>query len=76
MNISLQKGVDFQYQAVQKVGGKLIILVVNDIGNKEKEWILEQSKSYFKEDLELTIFGNQKIHTKKGKLKDFITEID
>ena len=75
-NISLEKGVDIQYQAVQREKGKIDLKVTKKLSLQEEEWIGEQLNMYFADDLSVSIFENQEIHDKKGKLKDFVTEID
>jgi len=74
-NIAVDKGVDIQYQAQQKVAGHLTLKVVRNLSHEEKGWIKEQCISYFKDDMQIDLLENQQIHDKKGKLKDFITEL-
>lgn len=74
-NISLAKGVDIEYQGVQKELGKLTIKVTKKLSVQERRWIDEQSKDYFKGDVFVNIQEEQNIHDMKGKLKDFISYV-
>lgn len=75
-NISLEKGSNIQYQAIQKKKGEVDLKVTSALNQNELNWIKEQAQSYFKGDLDIRIMQNQTIHDKMGKLKDFITELD
>ena len=75
-NISLSKGVDIQYQGFQSKKGVLELKITKSLSKEERSWITEQKRKYFKNDLDLVLLENQQIHDKKGKLKDFITELE
>lgn len=75
-NISINKGVDIQYQGFQAQKGVLELRITRELSSEERKWISGEKKKYFKTDLDLIILENQQIHDKKGKLKDFITELE
>ncbi len=75
-NISLEKGVDIQYQAVQTQKGKLDLRVTRMLSELEKQWIKKQCTDYFGDDIHVTIKEDEQIHDKKGKLKDFVSLLE
>jgi len=75
-NISLEKGVDIQYQAVQQERGKLDLRVTRTLTTDERNWIKQQCENYFRKDVDIRILENEDIHDKKGKLKDFVSTLD
>lgn len=75
-NIALKQKVDIQYQGVQTEKGKIVLNITRSLKPSETAWILEEAKKYFKDDLDIRIEENIDIHNKKGKLKDFISEIN
>jgi len=68
--------VDIQYQGFQSKKGVLELKITKSLSKEERSWITEQKRKYFKNDLDLVLLENQQIHDKKGKLKDFITELE
>lgn len=74
-NISLKHGADIQYQGYQSEAGRLELRVTKNLSSSERKWINEQCENYFADDMEVSIKENQNIHDKKGKLKDFISDL-
>ena len=75
-NISLLKGVNIQYQAVQTQQGKMDLRIPKSLSEQEKRWIMDECNTYFGDDVSVAILENVSIHDKKGKLKDFISDLD
>ena len=75
-NISLQKGADIQYQAVQMQQGAMDLRIPRTLSLNERNWIQVECIKYFADDVTVEILENTSIHDKKGKLKDFISDID
>lgn len=75
-NISLDKGLDIQYQGYQDKSGYLEIRVPKVLSDIEKDYIAEECKRYFADELDVHIKDNFDIHTKTHKLKDFISELE
>lgn len=75
-NIYLQKGIPVDCQFVQKEKGFISILIESSSGPEIAALINEQMLSYFGDDMKWTIVPDSVIHSKKGKRKDFISELD
>ncbi len=75
-NIALGKGVNLNYQAVQKEKGKLIIKIEQELDKETKGFVELEMSKYFSDDIDYAIEDNQELHVMEGKLKDFISEID
>jgi phenylacetate-CoA ligase len=74
-NIALKNGVDIQYQGYQSEKGKLDLRIPRQLSEVEKNWIAEQCRTYFSDDVAINLVEGFEIHTHKGKLKDFITDL-
>lgn len=75
-NLALQHDMKLQYQAYQSKKGYLEIKIPDRLTTEQELYVLKEAQSYFKEDVEVTVKQNETIHSKTGKLKDFITELE
>jgi len=74
-NLALIHQIELQYQGYQIERGKLILRFPLSISEHVSKLILEESEKYFQNDIEIQIVDNFEIHTKKTKLRDFISEV-
>jgi phenylacetate-CoA ligase len=74
-NIYFEKGLAIDYQATQTETGKLIIRFLEKLDSKKENLILEQSKIYFKDDIEIEFEQVSSFRMEKGKLRDFISYV-
>ena len=74
-NLTLNKGITLNYQAVQNEKGKVLLKIEQN--NVEYEMILrEELEKYFHRDIIFIIQWGEHFHTMNGKLKDFITTLN
>ncbi|UFH35763.1 phenylacetate--CoA ligase family protein [Flavobacterium acetivorans] len=74
-NLYFQEKILLNYQAIQNEAGMLLLKIEQD-DIKYLKQIKIELKKYFKNDLEVEILFNQKLHTMEGKLRDFISSLD
>lgn len=74
-NLALNKDIELQYQAYQNEKGRLEMRFPRNLSSFERSAVLDESEKYFGSDMVILISENFNIHTKDGKLKDFITEL-
>lgn len=70
-NIYYNLGFSVNYHARQLKKGEIELLIEEDKNEKLHQAILNEAKSYFKGDIDLLIFYNQKFHNLKEKKKAF-----
>lgn len=75
-NLALVHNVELQYQGFQSKKGLLQLRFPIDISDSTALLIKTECKKYFNEDLEIELEDNFEIHTKKSKLRDFISEVE
>jgi phenylacetate-CoA ligase len=75
-NLALHHNLQLQYQGYQEEKGVLILRIPQVITENHEKLILKEAKDYFRLDLDVRVEQNVQIHTKTGKLKDFISEIE
>lgn len=75
-NLALHHNLQLQYQGYQEKKGVLILRIPQVITENHEKLILKEAKDYFRLDLDVRVEQNVQIHTKTGKLKDFISEIE
>lgn len=75
-NLALVHNIELQYQGFQSKKGILQLRFPIDISNSTALLIKTECKKYFNEDLEIELEDNFEIHTKKSKLRDFISEVE
>ncbi|MDQ7918275.1 phenylacetate--CoA ligase family protein [Mesonia sp. MT50] len=74
-NLAMEHNVVLNYQAVQHKPGT-IVLNIEQNKPATKSFVEQELKKYFKDDVEFEINFGVSLHSKEGKLKDFITTID
>ena len=75
-NLSKKYQIDLNYQVVQNIKGQLEFFIENQLNNKELGYLKLEIKKYFNDDIKYAIIENAKfIVSKKGKLKNFISNI-
>lgn len=74
-NLSSDKGVNLNYQAIQNEKGK-ILLKIEQNQPEHLSLLQNELKKYFNNDVEFDIKWNENFHHKNGKLKDFITTLN
>lgn len=73
-NLTLSKNITLNYQATQEKKGKVVLKIEQNKGDFIND-LMHELQKYFKNDIDFQIHYNQKLHTKDGKLKDFITTL-
>jgi len=73
MNID---GISLNYQIIQSKKGMLKFKIEQNLSNGESLKLKKEIHKYFKEDMEIEIIQKAILHSFKGKLKSFISEID
>jgi hypothetical protein len=53
----------------------LEINTLYELSSAEKQWILDQSFKYYKEEIKISFRVTSSFRLEKGKLKDFISRI-
>ena len=74
-NLSKEDKLELNYQVIQESKGHIRVNIEQKIGNTERIEIIKQIKRYFKNDIQIEIFDKIKLHLKKQKLTDFISNI-
>jgi phenylacetate-CoA ligase len=74
-NLAIDHEISLNYQAVQNKKGKIIINLEQNINKVEKKLLKNETKKYFKNDLDYIINSNVDIKSKDKKQKDFISNI-
>ena len=74
-NIALGKGLNLNYQIIQEEKGVVNVKIEQNYPEL-KSLIISEFKKYFKNDLDIFIYFGVKLHSKKGKLKDFVSNIN
>ena len=75
-NLSKKYKLKLNYQIIQVEIGKLNVNIEQELSLKGKSLIIFELNKYFKKDVEFLIFDQVQLHSKKGKLVDFISKID
>jgi phenylacetate-CoA ligase len=75
-NLALQKGIELNYQAVQKMKGIVVLKIQQHVAEDDLGCLKKELYKYFKDDLEFEIIDGALLHQMKGKFKDFITTIE
>jgi len=75
-NLAIHHDIQLNYQAVQNQKGALKILVEQEVTDQTSRAILSEAIKYFKNDMDIMIFGNQDLHKKDGKKRDFVSTLD
>ena len=75
-NLALKYNIQLQYQGFQIKKGELELRFPVVLEENVEKLILSECKNYFHDDLKVNVVPQYEIHTKKSKLRDFITEID
>lgn len=75
-NLALVYNIELQYQGFQSKKGVLQLRFPIAISSSTSLLIKAECKKYFNDDLEIEFEDNFEIHTKKSKLRDFISEVD
>jgi phenylacetate-CoA ligase len=75
-NLALVHNIELQYQGFQSKKGVLQLRFPIEISSSTALLIKTECKKYFNEDLEIELEDNFEIHTKKSKLRDFISELN
>jgi len=74
-NIYFERNKSIDYQAIQEKAGELEINTLYELSSAEKQWILDQSFKYYKEEIKISFRVTSSFRLEKGKLKDFISRI-
>lgn len=74
-NLALNHSIILNYQAVQHKPGE-VVLNIEQHTSETKSFVKKELKKYFKDDVQFEINFGVSLHSKEGKLKDFITTID
>ncbi len=69
-------GITLNYQIIQLKKGMLKFKIEQNLSNGESLKLKKEIHKYFKEDMEIEIIQKAILHSFKGKLKSFISEID
>lgn len=75
-NISLEYGIDIQYQGFQNRAAALTLRIPKKLTEKEIQLIQKECLRYFGDEIACEIVDNYTIHNRKQKLKDFISELE
>jgi phenylacetate-CoA ligase len=75
-NIAINDSVVLNYQVIQKEKGFLDVLIDRRLSDLEKAYIKREMIKYFKDDISYSLRENANLISRKGKKKDFISEID
>lgn len=75
-NLALVHNIELQYQGYQCEKGILQLRFPIEISDSTAILIKAECKKYFNEDIEILLEDKFEIHTKKSKLKDFISELN
>ena len=75
-NISKKYNTDLNYQVIQDKKGELVFLIEKKLTTSIKEKLQKEIKNYFKEDIAFEIKEDSDFIYSKGKLKNFISNLD
>ena len=75
-NISKKYNTDLNYQVIQDKKGELVFLIEKKLTTSIKEKLQKEIKNYFKEDIAFEIKEQASFRYSKGKLKNFISNLD
>jgi phenylacetate-CoA ligase len=75
-NLALNYNIQLQYQGFQCKKGVLDLRFPIVINEQVQQLILGECKNYFNDDMNVNIVYPYEIHTKKSKLRDFISELE
>lgn len=75
-NLALVHNIELQYQGFQCEKGILQLRFPIEISSSIAILIKAECKKYFNEDIEILLEDKFEIHTKKSKLRDFISELN
>ena len=75
-NLAIVHNIELQYQGFQREKGMLQLRFPSEISDSTALLIMDECKKYFNEDIEILLEDKFEIHTKKSKLRDFISELD
>lgn len=75
-NLTLEKGISLNYQAVQNEKGGVLLKIEQNEKEEISVLLKKELTKYFHDDINFEIVWGAKLHTMDGKLKDFITTID
>jgi phenylacetate-CoA ligase len=74
-NLALNEGFELQYQGYQSEKGNLELRFPNILSSEIRNAVKKEAFKYFGNELALSFKENFQIHSKDGKLKDFLTEL-
>jgi phenylacetate-CoA ligase len=74
-NIYSNYDIDFSYQVIQNTKGELLYHIEDESNDKNKNYIIKESKSFFKDDINIKVVFVEKIKVYNEKRKDFISNI-
>jgi len=75
-NLAVDHHLIFNYQAVQRKKGHIEFRIEQSLSEVERQLMIEEIVKYFQDDIVYQINDGVRLITRKGKMKDFISEVD
>jgi len=74
-NLAMNHSLELNYQVVQNKKGHLEFRLERTITDNERNSFIKEFEKYFSSDVDFTISENERLVSKKGKTKDFVSLI-